>query len=243
MEIANQFLAYFRLKRELPNYSHLQKIVRAFSHLPYENQTKLLKVKKSRTQLLRFPAEVWADYLKWGMGGTCFSLSFLLKTILDNCGFLPALVMAHRRYGENTHCVLVVPLASGDYLIDPGFLLRDPLPLGGTQPFPNGFNQIVIEGDGAGVFSVFTLQAGQRKLRYWFQPKPVPLAIFFQHWRNSFQGPGMKDLVVVARDQDRQIYLRGLYYREMHPDGVKTGRLTLGEQQQLLCRLGITLRQ
>ena len=109
----------------------LKSIVLHFSALPYENLSKIVKHHdfEDTTEKIRLPDEVMHDHAEFGLGGTCFALTFFLQSILEYNGFACYPVMADMRYGPNTHSALVVILNNKKLLVDPGYLLNNPLEL------------------------------------------------------------------------------------------------------------------
>ena len=109
--ILSKFWERYSLDELEPDFAHLSRIASAFSNLPYENVTKILKDARSTTvgQKLRGTEEVLQDHLRWNTGGTCFSLCNALASILENCGFQAFIAMADMHYGPNIHCAVIVP--------------------------------------------------------------------------------------------------------------------------------------
>ena len=80
MHNVRSFLNHFHLQKKAPDLSFLTELTRAFCKIPYENATKLLKGRSGAegAKRLRLPEEVLEDYLRFGAGGPCFSLTFFL---------------------------------------------------------------------------------------------------------------------------------------------------------------------
>src|SRR5262245_44753462 len=94
--ILSKFWERYSLDDLAPDFAQLSRIAGAFSNLPYENVTKILKDARSITvrQKLRGTEEVLQDHLRWNTGGTCFSLCNALASILENSGFPAFIAMA-----------------------------------------------------------------------------------------------------------------------------------------------------
>ena len=122
------FLKASGLKKGPPEGDLLEKIVEAFSQYPYENISKIIKLNRHLDEAypIRLPEEVIEDHLTAGLGGTCFSMTFTLQTILVQNGFDCYPVMADMRAGRNIHCALVASVEGRKYLLDPGYLLGRP---------------------------------------------------------------------------------------------------------------------
>jgi len=104
-----QFVAFFHLHQHLPDMAFLVRVLTHFAKLPYENISKIVKLQENYTTStrLRLPEEVMADYVEHRLGGTCFSLTFFLQTILTDCGYLCYPIIAHMPRMRNSHCALI----------------------------------------------------------------------------------------------------------------------------------------
>jgi arylamine N-acetyltransferase len=117
-----RFLDRYALLQNTADWRFLAQLAKAYSKLPYENVTKILKDTRSSSsrEKLRRTEELLEDHLRWNTGGTCFSLCNALQDILRHCGFDPFIAMADMHYGINIHCAIIVRLGSTKYLLDPG---------------------------------------------------------------------------------------------------------------------------
>lgn len=205
--------------------SDLRQLSRAFSRLPYENLSKILVSAQARPRL---PLEVMTDHLELGTGGTCFSLTELLRVLATDAGLDCFPVMAHMRHGANIHCALRVMSGNRAYLVDPGYLLPRPLVLG-HEPDEEpslGHPLIVAAGSLHGVpagippgdFDLFTREQGGYKWRYRFSDRAPTKEEFFDRWHQSFSLPGMRSLVATRRAEDSsRIYLHNHKLRRQGP--------------------------
>jgi len=80
-------------------------------------------------QARRLPREVLDDHRDFGTGGTCFSLTAALLHLIRALGYDAEPILADRRYGQNTHCALLLWIDGRPHLLDPGYLILDPVPL------------------------------------------------------------------------------------------------------------------
>jgi arylamine N-acetyltransferase len=220
--VTQRFLTHFDLRSRRPDLEYLSQLVYAFAQLPYENLTKILKNYRTGdpTSKLRMPDEVIEDHIRYGTGGTCFSLTFTLWQILEGCGFDCYPVMADRSYGPDTHCALVVLLQKQKFLVDPGFLLSRPLPLThepvAVHKFPMNFIQLErleagnLMGTASG-YRVYTLNKSGKKWRYTLKDRPVSVEEFREHWLKSFSWNMMNSLLVTRITHETQLYLRDNY--------------------------------
>ncbi len=213
------FLKTFRLTPQPPTLSFLQQLIAAFSHLPYENLSKILKFNRlgeNERERLRLPEEVFEDHLRFHTGGTCFSLTFFLQSLLLQHGFASYIIMGDMRAGQNIHCALVVLLEGVKCLLDPGYLLQRPMPLDPAQPrlYHNEFNGVELRFDPAAQrYDLFTFTRAEMKWRYRFTDRPTPLDEFLQHWQESFHRNSMNGLCLTRVHANELIFVRKDFMR------------------------------
>jgi arylamine N-acetyltransferase len=111
------FHGHFGIRAKRPDVHTLREILHHFSNFPYENLSKIIKHSEEADLLrkLRLPMEVMDGYLRNRLGGTCFSLTFFLETILIHGGYRCAPVMADMKWSPNSHCALIVMMEDGKY--------------------------------------------------------------------------------------------------------------------------------
>jgi arylamine N-acetyltransferase len=253
------FSAHFRLHRDVPPLTRLRELVTAFAQLPYENLTKILKADEcgSPERSRRHPAEVVADHLAYGAGGTCFSLTATLLHLVRSLGWRAEPLLADRRYGENTHCALLVWLEGQPHLIDPGFLILDPIPLDTSQEVrvPTAFNELVLSPrSDERRLELSTISQGRRTYRLTFKTSPAEESEFLGAWDASFDWDMMHYPVLTRMDGGRQLYLQGGRFQTRSlagvermevPPGEATRRITaaFGLDPRLVARALATLRR
>ena len=176
---------------------------------------------------MRRPVQVMEDHLQLGTGGTCFSLTELLRQLLQMAGFSCYPVMAHMRYGNNIHCALRVNLAihpwggkgcsGAAFLVDPGYLVRQPLPLRTSTVAPQALapGQPLLVPAGSlgpipphiprGDFDLFTVEENGPRWRYRFTDHPPSEDEFLHHWRASFFQPAMHSLFATQRSVEGEL--------------------------------------
>ncbi len=209
-----------------PNLQSLRDIYEAFRRLPYENLTKFLRKHSTDppSRWPRFPGEVVHDYLAWRSGGTCFSLTKLLETILLELGYECHPVLADMPHGEEIHCALVVVVRGKRFLLDPSYLLPDPmeLPRSGRSTLESPANRLVLA-SGNQSYQLFTQKAGQLpKWRYSFTDEPADPRHFLERWIDSFTQTMMNSLVMTTLSAGRQLYLHNDRLQEVTASSRRT---------------------
>lgn len=213
--------------------------LRELSLLPYENLSKILafaergKAEKAMVD----PDELRREARDKGTGGTCFSLTYFLHHRLKEAGLESAFLIADKPWAREPahrgiHCGLLFPCEGRDYLLDPGYLLFDPLPIpsqglcASLEAPPNRFllEDLPLRGrwrlstgpqPPLGTPDPIPLPAGAAALpepalkpRFDFKKTPVTEAEFMEYWVASFDFP-MMDYPVLTRLQDgTQLYLQ-----------------------------------
>jgi len=210
-DAAAEFLRHFHLPAEEPSLPAIGRILAEFARLPYENLSKIIKYCRCRdVNHLRFPGELLADHQRFQLGGTCFALTFFLKTILDSRGYETFVVMADMRSGANSHCALVLNFGGRQYLLDPGYLIRRPLPLDGTTPGDHYY--FTVESDPCRL-ALWTPSGRQIRKRYTFRVMPTAWQNFHQFWQDSFHWMTMHGICLSKRDADGFLYLHNHYVK------------------------------
>ncbi|MBD3376675.1 hypothetical protein GF406_16690 [candidate division KSB1 bacterium] len=225
-----QFLDYFDLQRQSPSLSFLQTLTSHYSKFPYENISKILKLYKDffSVDRIRLPEEVLHDYIDQRLGGTCWSLTFFLQTILLNLGYVVYPITAHMRNRPNWHCALILLWQKKHFLIDPGYLLNVPLQLHPDQPrvFHTEHTGVELHFDRAEeTYHLYTFNRDQRKWRYAFQDLPVPSDRFLQLWLDSFYKGTMHSVLITRVKKEGMLYLHNDYLQISNRYGRKKENL------------------
>jgi len=226
---SDAFLASFGLpENPACEFDSLRELYRAFSNLPYENISKIIRSQESAENgipLLRTPDEVLEGYLQSRLGGTCFSLTQCLYSLLSSCGFKAYRVLGDMRHGPNIHCALVVTLAGNKYLCDAGYLLPEPVLLdpGGSTVHKGTIYTYILESDReCGSYNMHTRShAGQLRWRYRIRDRAVADSEFELHWRRSFDLPMNRQLVLSRNLDQAQVYVHKNHLRLRLADGRK----------------------
>jgi arylamine N-acetyltransferase len=224
-----------------------------FARLPYENLTKIMAFDAAnQTPNLRRPLRVMEDHLELGTGGTCFSLTELLRHLTAQLGFTCYPVMAHMRHGANIHCALRLEVEGRPFLVDPGYLVRHPLALSSRSPRPKedhpgqailvpaGSLGPVPSGAPAGDFDLFTLEEDGPRFRYRFSDRAPTEEEFLIHWKRSFFQVGMRSLLVSSRSDSGEFqFLHNHKLRRVTASGKKTQNVRSSLDEEVRSTFGI----
>ncbi len=224
------FFKHFSLSPMGPVTEFLREVMDRYTTIPYENLSKIIRRKAavSEEERLRLPEELFTDYVERGLGGTCFSLSYYLMTILHNAGLSSCICMAHMGNRENVHCVVIVETPEGKYLLDPGYVVTTPVRILHDSPvfLRTTFTCIRLQYDRSrDLFQLFSGESGREKLRYRFRDMPVNPEEFIVHWQRSFEMETLNNICISLRRGDTLVYLHGNYYRENRIDGFRKKRI------------------
>ena len=210
------------------------------SNITYENLTKIIRLEQtgSATGARKLDDSDQNDIDSWMGGGTCFSMTWHLYQALTDMGFKPRLVMGHKRKERNIHCALILPASdaennvtplssnnhskpatAGDltphtsYLLDPGYLIFDPLPMPLPQPFGSGEaffplspNCVRLVRPTMESMELWTGGAGApMKLRFEYPVEGVSVEEFKHHWNESFYREMMTYPVLNRLDREKGV--------------------------------------
>jgi arylamine N-acetyltransferase len=216
-----------------------------FSRLPWENLTKYLKKHGGAMgeEMLRLSEEVMSDHAAMGTGGTCFSLTNALHRIVTDLGFRAYPAMADMRHGENIHCALVVELDNERYLLDPGYLVAEPVPLLQERPSvvtqSGQFIRYIPAGDGRHVEMITVNQRGDETWRYRLRPAGVDGEEFLRHWVASFNANGMNGLHLNRISTDGRLSAHNYNLRIDDGRGKRNLKLRERYSEEVSARFGI----
>ena len=233
ISLINQFEELFQSKASLypvPSLEHLSDVAGKFAFIPYENLTKIIRASKDlgTDALLRKPAEVLNDFARYGAGGTCFSLTYCLMSLLEEYGYESAPRMADLGRQTNNHCALVTTIQGIEYLTDPGYLITQPLPLPetGSIVHPTRLHPVRLETDpGKGGMNMMTLEPDGAKHRYHLRSQNCSMDSFMDFWRDSFSWNMMYSLLVTRVIENGRFYLHDRHARWFDRDGRKTAKV------------------
>ncbi len=215
--------------------------LRELSSLPYENLSKIVAFAEEGAGRSRVGSEnrssrersmvLAADWLEktraTGVGGTCFSLTWWLAVHLKSQGIDCVFLMGDKGQAKNIHCALRCDWQGRAYLLDPGYMIFDPLVLpeaGLTTTSWVPPNEIRIED--LTTLAVWRLWTGPRralKQRFDFRRAAVSEEEFLSHWEASFDFPMMGYPILNRVQAGTQYYLQKRSLLIRTPDGEATG--------------------
>jgi arylamine N-acetyltransferase len=236
------FLGHFGLGEGGPELEMLRRIVAGYSNLPYENLTKIIKkfTACSPDERLRGPVEVVSGYVDHRTGGTCFSLTYCLGSILASAGYKCYPVMADMKR-PNIHCALVVETNESRYLIDPGYLVGEPVELTGTPvSMATAFGIVELRPRQGERYDLFTLDGGDRKWRYTVRTAPVSHHEFMRHWQGSFALPMMNNLLLTRLTPHGHLYIKNHHLRMKGPQGKANENIRTDFESRIETEFGIS---
>ncbi len=226
----NRFMDFFRLKSQSPSVGFLQGILSAFANLPYENISKIINLNRNflSSGHVRLPERIIDEHALYKFGGTCFSLTFFLQSILSRHGFLCYPVMADMRHRSNIHCALMVILDNRKFLVDPGYLLNHPMEIHPDKPrlYYSEHNGIELQFEKeVDIYHLYTFDRQQKKWRYRFRDNPTPPDRFLQYWLDSFYKAPMHSICLLKIQGNGLLYMHNDYFQITTIDGKQKRRV------------------
>ncbi|MFO0816611.1 MAG: arylamine N-acetyltransferase [Pirellulales bacterium] len=220
------FQRHFGIQTSRSDVAALREVIAAFARLPYENLTKIVRESDERGGMAekRDPLQVVADHIALGGGGTCFSLTATLLHLVRSLGFRAEPILADRRYGANTHCALLVWIDDVPHLVDPGYLIIDPIPLHSPRDLrvETSFNEVLLKPlEGGRRWELATSQQGRSTYRLTFKNEPADTGEFLKAWDASFAWDMMQYPVLTRVAGAQQLYIQGRRYQRRGRDAVE----------------------
>jgi arylamine N-acetyltransferase len=235
------FLGHFKLPAGAADLEMLRHIVTCYSSLPYENLTKIIKkfTAGSSDERLRGPVEVVSGYIERRTGGTCFSLTYCLGSMLASAGCACYPVMADMKRA-NIHCALVVEMNARRYLIDPGYLVGEPVELAGAPVrIETTFGIVELRPRQGERYDLFTIDGVDRKWRYTVKTVPVSHQTFMRHWQDSFSLPMMNSLLLTRLTQNGHLYIKNHHLRMKGTQGKVNENIRSDLESRIAAEFGI----
>ena len=214
--------------------------LRELSALPYENLSKI--VAYSRGGNMESTLGLAADWLEksrdTGAGGTCFSLTWWLRDRIRAAGLDCAFLMGDKGRSLNIHCGLLFDWQGRSHLLDPGYMIFDPIPLPEAGLSALAWvspNEVRVEDLPArGVWRLWSGPRGALKRRFDFRRKPVSEEEFLAHWEASYALPMMRYPVLNRIRGGSQFYLQKRSLLVRTPEGGEMRKLTREEMMDAL---------
>jgi arylamine N-acetyltransferase len=230
LDAVDEFLDFFGLKSKSASLAYLEQILSFYARLPYENISKIITLSDDflSPDHIRLPGQIITDHIRYHLGGTCFSLTFFLQTILVKHDFTCYPITAHMRNRPNEHCALVVNLEKKKYLIDPGYLLTRPMEIDPDKPrlYQSPFTGVELTFDsGEERYHLYTFDRQQVKWRYCFEDRPLSAEDFLKYWQLSFYKGTMHGICLVQIRRDGLTYLHNDFLQVSTIDGKKKQRV------------------
>lgn len=211
-------LSHTGFTASLPHEQLLPTLLRAFSRIPYENISKIIRSREnSHGAPKESPEELIAGFISDGTGGTCFPLTMTLVRLVRSLGYEAHPILADRRYGADTHCAVIFRDRSSPWLLlDPGYLIGTPcvLPSSGELTHSLPLAPIVLAAtptpDTVSLYTLSPSSAGQlqRKYRLTYKVTPVDESEFNRAWDRSFQWEMMQYPIISSLVGDTQVYVQ-----------------------------------
>jgi arylamine N-acetyltransferase len=228
------FLNYYRIPQDAPHRMLLDRLVVEFAKLPYENITKIIKRAEagSDEKARRYPEEVIRDHINWGAGGTCFSLTSALAHLVRGLGWKAEYILADRNYGQNTHCALLVWIDDVPHLLDPGFLIVNPIPLpdGRPEEIRTAFNGLIlVPEERQNRVLLSTVRNGSLTYRLTYKISPVDEEEFLKAWDASFGWDMMRYPLLTRTETSKQFYLNGSRLQISNADFIEKRKILADE--------------
>jgi arylamine N-acetyltransferase len=195
-------------------------LLRELSALPYENLSKIVAFHRGGADLRSVEKALalsggWLERARdTGAGGTCFSLTWWLHRRLREAGHPSAFLLADKGKSRGIHCGLRLDLGGRGFLLDPGYMIFDPLPLpaaGLSASLWSSPNEVILEDTVTAAGQVWRLSSGPRgapKWRFDFRQAAATESEFLEAWEASYAFPMMGYPVLNRIKDGNQYYLQ-----------------------------------
>jgi len=207
------FINMFDIPKENQSLDHVSKILRSFSLFPYENLSKILLLHKNfDNPIYRDPGNIIEDYENFRLGGTCFSLTLYLKKIMDYFNYDTDFILADMKSGDNSHTALRMNFQNGQYLLDPGYLLKYPLRIDQLQL---SMDSVFLEPEERpNRFTLYTFKSGNKIWRYSFENRAVDFTEYVKYWNQSFHWMTMHGICLSRKTDEEFLYIHNNYLKK-----------------------------
>jgi hypothetical protein len=121
------------------------------------------------------------------------------------------------KWSPNSHCAVICDLDDGKHLVDPGYLLSQPMLMTADKPriYDSEFTGVeLVRHPGSEAYEVYTFNKSEMKWRYRFLDKPCPPEEFLHFWISSFSWNSMHGLCLIRAERGKLIYVHKHFMRE-----------------------------
>jgi hypothetical protein len=192
----------------------------------YENLTKILRIGEDG-------------------GNTCFGFTMRMYRELVKLGYMPKLMLGHKRHVKNAHCALSIVDRGTELFLDPGYLIFDPLPIPPNIPqlnkttFPLQPNWVRLERDGENLCLWTGVANEPAKFRFYFPLEGCTMQEFNLAWEESYTGESMKYLVFNKLDKRNgiQYYYQNGKFLIRTPTGATQQKIEKENRAELLSKV------
>ncbi len=208
-----RFLTHHRIFQKKQSLHHVSQILECFSVFPYENISKILLLHENFDKPIhRDPEKIISDHEHFRLGGTCFSLTFFLKRIMEYFDYDTDFILADMKSGDNSHTALRLNFNDGQYLLDPGYLLTNPLRIDQREMSRDAVFLVAEERPNR--FALYTYKAGNNIWRYSFLNRAVDIDDYLSYWNRSFHWMTMHGIVLSRKTSEEFLYIHNNYLKK-----------------------------
>jgi arylamine N-acetyltransferase len=215
-------------------------LLEGLSRIPYENLTKIVDFTRCNSlahAALDTPDKLYRKSEELGAGGTCFSLTYYLRDMMLQKGFTTRFLMGDKYRFRNIHCGLLFAWEGEQYLLDPGYMIYQPLrlPAAGLKlHFPLIPNAVSLEDHAAeNVWRLFSGRGKKLKFRFDFRKEPVTDAEFVQYWKDTFYFQMMEYPVLNMVRNSTQYYLQKRTFLTRTAEGSQVRELNKAQFEEV----------
>lgn len=221
-------------------------LLRELSALPYENLSKIVAFHHGGGDLraVEKALDLSAGWLERardiGAGGTCYSLTWWLARRLREAGYASSFLLADKGKALGIHCGLRLDWEGRGHLLDPGYMIFDPLPLPGaglSATLWSSPNEVILEDTVTDRGRVWRLASGPKgapKWRFDFRQASASEAEFLAAWEASYGFPMMGYPVLNRVRDGTQYYLQKRSLLVRRPGGSEMRKLSREEMLQAM---------
>jgi arylamine N-acetyltransferase len=147
-------------------------------------------------------------------------------TILDELEFKYEIRMGDMKHAPNLHCALIVSLDGKKYLIDPGYLITEPVELPSKKNLIYETTSNLIEiASTYSDYHLYTIEQNQKKWRYKLKSPAVDRITFKGFWQDSFSCNMMNSILVSRSENDGRLYFQKDRFSQVQKTGRKNKKI------------------